>query len=218
MSDSTNTAFLRLVLPPYSVAFRLCSHGSPLVVKIALRRACSHARSSVYLRPGVFIAALAHQLVKCSGTDITSLAAPDDAGDNVAFHYHVSIDGKRTPVIEYFEHDFSAPIRYPLFRWIGLQYIRQRPSKEFTQATHGKRRGRRAGASAAYREMMREANTPILQTNKPNTNTNTSDQTNSIITFDQKHPYIPGTDDRVRQMAPRILRVNFGDLELPNEE
>lgn len=217
MSDSTNTAFLRLVLPPYSVAFRLCSHGSPLVVKVALRRACSRARSIVYLRPGLFIAALAHQLVKCSGTDITSLAPPDDAGENVAFHYHVSIDGKRTPIIEYAERDFSAPIRYPLFRWIGLQYIRQRPAKEFTAATHGKRRGRRAGASAAYREMMRDATQPnSSQTNKPNI-----DQTNTnigILTYDQKYPLIPGSGDRARRIAPRILRINFADLELPTEE
>lgn len=212
MSDSTNSAFIRLVLPPYSVAFKLCSHGSPLVVKVALRRACSRARSIVYLRPGVFIAALAHQLVKCGGTDITELAAPDDRGEGVAFHYHVSIDGRRTPVIEYCERDFSAPIRYPLFRWIGLQYIRQRPSKEFTAQTRGKRRGRRAGASVAYREMMREANTPTPQTNKPNI-----DQTNTPLTYDQKYPIIPGTDDRARRIAPRVLRVNFADLEPPNE-
>lgn len=143
MPDSQQTAFIRLNLPPYSVAFRMRSRGSPSVVRVALRRALSPRRNVLRDLTGEFIATFAHHLVKLAGARVAEFALVSDPGD--AFYSYVVYVAGKVPKIEYSEADFKSPAVHPLFKWLGMQYIRTKPSRDFIAKTTGRRGGRPSG-------------------------------------------------------------------------
>lgn len=214
MPPSLKTGIFSIELPDQRLVVRLTSRGDPETIRRILRKATSHRRSIVSLRPGVFFANVIRHLVGL-GQDIVEFCPPDTVADKYSYSYDILVDGLDSPMIRRREPSQEA-ILEPLFSFLGAEWKQSK-----TAPYIGRRRGRRSALYSRPEIRTKLARERIASEENPDSHEEPE--------FEEIPAVEPGKEiwrqtlrermrEKGRRLGKRLIRVDFDLMQEPGSE
>lgn len=200
MLPRVTSAIITLDLPGSPFSFRLASGADPNAIRRALRRAISHRRTIVTVRPPTFIANVIHQLVRLGQDNVEIIEfVREEKPLRVGFFYHLYLNSDEVPMLLLEERGGERSIQ-PFYQFIGATWSSTR-SRRYS----GKKLGRPTNISKRLAKLKAEGKLP------PNFDKNPTAR-------DMSESKIPGEiNDCVFRLGPRRYGIYFPDDPPENE-